>query len=68
MRILKWKKLVSPMLAGSPQFFVCSNGSSSVQTSLGAAETACGGGLSSVWFPDLRKNESFVDLSILVKF
>ncbi|HWY08480.1 MAG TPA: outer membrane beta-barrel protein [Candidatus Acidoferrales bacterium] len=52
----------------APQFFACSNGSSSGQTSLGAAETACGGGLSSVWFPDLRKNESFIDLSILVKF
>ncbi len=53
---------------GSPQFFVCNNGASSGQTSLGAAETACGGGLNSVWFPDLRKNESFIDLSILVKF
>jgi len=53
---------------GSPQFFVCSSGASSGQTSLGAAETACGGGLSSVWFPDLRKNESFIDLSIMVKF
>ena len=53
---------------GAPQFFACSNGNSSGQTSLGAAETACGGGLSSVWFPDLRKNESFIDLAILVKF
>jgi hypothetical protein len=53
---------------GAPQFYVCSNGSSSGQSSLGAAETSCGGGLSSVWFPDLRKNESFIDLSILVKF
>jgi len=53
---------------GAPQFYVCSNGSSSGQTSLGAAETSCGGGLSSVWFPDLRKSESFIDLSILVKF
>lgn len=53
---------------GSPQFYVCSNGSSSGQTSLGAAETSCGGGLNSVWFPDLRKSESFIDLSILVKF
>ena len=52
----------------APQFFACSNGASSGQTSLGAAETACGGGLSSVWFPDLRKNESFIDLSIMVKF
>ncbi len=53
---------------GSPQFYTCSNGSSSGQGSLIPAEAACGGGMSSVWFPDLRKNESFIDLSILVKF
>jgi Putative beta-barrel porin-2, OmpL-like. bbp2 len=53
---------------GSPQFYACSNGHSSGQTSLGPAETACGGGLSNVWFPDLRKNESFIDLAIMVKF
>jgi hypothetical protein len=53
---------------GSPQFFACSNGSSSGQTSLGPAETACGGGASSVFFPDLRRDESFIDMSILVKF
>ena len=53
---------------GSPQFFTCSNGSSSGQASLGPAEAACGGGINSVWFPDLRKNESFIDLSILIKF
>ncbi len=51
-----------------PQFYTCASGASSGQTSLGPAETACGGGISSVWFPDLRKDESFVDLSILVKF
>jgi hypothetical protein len=53
---------------GSPQYFVCSSGASSGQTALGPAETACGGGASSVWFPDLRKDESFIDLSIMVKF
>src|SRR5271165_2900687 len=53
---------------GSPQFYTCSNGTSSGQTSLGSAETACGGGIGSVWFPDLRKNESFIDLAIMVKF
>jgi len=53
---------------GSPQSYVCSSGASSGQTSLGPAEAACGGGISSVWFPDLRKDESFIDLSILVKF
>jgi hypothetical protein len=35
---------------------------------LAAAEAACGGGASSVWFPDLRKDESFIDMSIMVKF
>src|SRR5271156_5807137 len=53
---------------GFPQFFACSNGSSSGQTALGPAEMACGGGPSSVYFPDLRRDESFVDLSIMVKF
>ncbi len=53
---------------GSPQYYVCSSGASSGQTSLGPAEQACGGGISSVWFPDLRKDESFIDMSILVKF
>jgi Putative beta-barrel porin-2, OmpL-like. bbp2 len=51
-----------------PQFFACSNGASSGQTALGPAETACGGGPSSVFFPDLRRDESFIDMSILVKF
>ncbi len=53
---------------GSPQFYTCSSGASSGQSSLGPAETACGGGISSVWFPDLRKDESFIDMAIMVKF
>jgi putative OmpL-like beta-barrel porin-2 len=55
---------------GFPQFFACSNGSSSGQTALGPAETACGtpGNTSGVFFPDLRKDESFIDLSVMVKF
>jgi hypothetical protein len=53
---------------GSPGDYACISGASSGQTTLGAAETACGGGPSSVWFPDLRKNEGFIDMSILVKF
>jgi len=53
---------------GSPQFYTCSNGSSSGQTSLVPAEAACGGGIGSIWFPDLRKNESFIDMAIMVKF
>ena len=55
---------------GFPQFFACSNGGSSGQTALGPAETACGtpGNTSGVFFPDLRRDESFIDMSILVKF
>jgi Putative beta-barrel porin-2, OmpL-like. bbp2 len=51
-----------------PQYYVCSSGASSGQSSLSAAETACGGGLGNVWFPDLRKDESFIDMAIMVKF
>jgi len=53
---------------GAPQYYVCSTGASSGQTDLTSAEAACGGGASSVWFPDLRKNEHFIDIAILVKF
>jgi hypothetical protein len=53
---------------GFPQYYACMNGNSSMTTSLSAAETACGGGLGSVWFPDLRKDESFIDMAIMVKF
>ena len=55
---------------GYPEYFACTNGNSSMQLTLSAAETACGspGSTSSVWFPDLRRDESFVDIDILVKF
>jgi hypothetical protein len=53
---------------GYPQYYVCSNGATSGQETLSAAETACGGGPSSVWFPDLRKDESFIDMAIMVTF
>ncbi len=53
---------------GSPTDFACITGVSSGQTTLPAAEQACGGGISSVWFPDLRRDESFIDMSIMVKF
>jgi|HubBroStandDraft_1064217.scaffolds.fasta_scaffold00002_128 hypothetical protein len=55
---------------GYPQFFACNNGNSSMQETLSAAETACGspGSTSSVWFPDLRRDEQFIDMAILVKF
>jgi hypothetical protein len=55
---------------GFPQFFACNSGNSSMQETLGAAETACGspGSTSSVWFPDLRRDEQFIDMAIMVKF
>jgi hypothetical protein len=55
---------------GFPQYYACMNGNSSMTMSLSAAETACGspGSTSSVWFPDLRKDESLVDIDIMVKF
>ncbi len=55
---------------GYPQFFACNNGNSSMQETLSLAESACGspGSTSSVWFPDLRRDESLVDIDIMVKF
>ncbi len=50
--------------------YVCNNGVSSGETALGPATTFCTSAPqnSSVWFPDLRKDENFIDMSILVKF
>ncbi|MGA3348397.1 MAG: outer membrane beta-barrel protein [Candidatus Sulfotelmatobacter sp.] len=53
---------------GFPQYYACSSGSSSMQSTLSAAESACGGGASSVWFPDLRRDEQLIDIDIMVKF
>jgi hypothetical protein len=33
-----------------------------------AAATACGAQGSTVWFPDLRRDEQFIDIDIMVKF
>ncbi len=52
---------------GFPEYYACTNGSSSMATTLSAAQLACGGA-SGVWFPDLRRDESIVDLDIMVKF
>jgi hypothetical protein len=38
------------------------------QAALGAAQAACGAQGSTAWFPDLRRDEQFIDLDILVKF
>ena len=53
---------------GSPQFFACTDGNTSGALTLSAAQTACGAQGSTVWFPDLRKDQSTLNLDILVKF
>ena len=55
---------------GTPTDYVCNNGVSSGEELLGPATTFCTSAPqnSSVWFPDLRKDENFIDMSILVKF
>ncbi len=53
---------------GFPTQFVCQSGVTSGETTLPAAQTACTAIGSTVWSPDLRRNESFIDMSIMVKF
>ena len=53
---------------GLPQYYTCASGASAMTNNLGAAETACGGGLNSVWFPDLRKTENKISVGVMVKF
>jgi hypothetical protein len=53
---------------GSPQFFACKDGNTSGAFTLGAAQSTCSAQGSSVWFPDLRRDEQFIDIDILVKF
>jgi hypothetical protein len=53
---------------GSPQYYTCSSGATAGTAVLAAAEGACGGGISSVWFPDLRRSEAKLSFGILVKF
>jgi len=62
---------------GFPQYYACMNGNTSGLpwapngANLPAAELACGGpagSTSAIWFPDLRRDESLIDIDILVKF
>jgi hypothetical protein len=53
---------------GSPGDFACASGVSSGTNVLTAAETACGGGVNSVWFPDLRTGQIAATVAMLVKF
>lgn len=53
---------------GFPQYYACSSGATAGTSDLTAAESACGGGLSSVWFPDMRKGQAVLSAGIMVKF
>jgi hypothetical protein len=53
---------------GSPSQYVCAGGGSAGTNVLSGAEAACGGGLTSVWFPDLRRSEAKVSFGVMVKF
>ena len=54
----------------TPTDYICNNGVSSGSETLGPATAFCTSAPqnSSVWFPDLRRDENFIDMSILVKF
>jgi hypothetical protein len=53
---------------GSPANFTCATGATAGTNVLAAAELACGGGIGSVWFPDLRTGQIAATLAVLVKF
>jgi hypothetical protein len=53
---------------GAPSQYVCAAGGSAGTGNLAAAETACGGGLGSVWFPDLRRGQAMLSAGVMVKF
>jgi hypothetical protein len=53
---------------GSPSQYVCAAGGSAGTSDLATAESNCGGGMSSVWFPDLRKTQTTFSIGVLVKF
>jgi hypothetical protein len=53
---------------GDPQFYTCMSGATAGTANLAAAESACGGGVGSVWFPDLRRSEAKASVGLMVKF
>jgi putative OmpL-like beta-barrel porin-2/carboxypeptidase family protein len=53
---------------GFPQYYTCSSGATAGTANLAAAQVACGGGASSVWFPDLRRSEAKMSFGVMVKF
>ena len=53
---------------GSPQFFACNDGNTSGALTLRGRANGLRRQGSTVWFPDLRRDEQLVDIDIMVKF
>ena len=53
---------------GSPGQYVCAGGGSAGTSDLPTAEANCGGGIGSIWFPDLRKTQGALSVGVMVKF
>ncbi len=53
---------------GSPGNFTCATGVTSGTNVLADAEVACGGGIGSIWFPDLRTGQIAATVAMMVKF
>ena len=62
---------------GSPQFYACMNGGNtgfgdnsglSLSANEELAQTACASQGSSLWTPDLRRDQQLIDIDIMVKF
>jgi hypothetical protein len=53
---------------GLPQYYTCASGATAGTANLVAAEAACGGGASSLWYPDLRRSETKTSVGVMVKF
>ena len=53
---------------GSPANYVCSSGATAGTNNQQQAEANCGGGPSSLWYPDLQKTQTSWSAGILVKF
>jgi hypothetical protein len=52
----------------NPADYACSTGADSGSGVLAQAELNCGGGIRSVWFPDLREGQATVSAGVMVKF
>ena len=52
----------------NPADYVCAAGGDAGSGTLAQAEVNCGGGLKSIWFPDLREGQASVSGGVMVKF